>query len=345
MNLDLKRNKRRGNRPVLSLQGDCEKVCAEVIKNKQQAKAILKVKNDAYFLKKWVDHHRKIFGDGGIIVLDNNSNDPEMLGFLMEISEDISVYQFSGMHNLIHNVNKYADFYEAILKSSDHFIFLDADEFLYWADADGSYLDDANLIEAIRQHSDNVIPGLWLENQLGYEDLLYFTPKENRLISGLRGGKPMISTGHPLTGFINHNCQLANGTFESCRVSNLVVAHLKNVSPSQRISTNLEKLRSYNLVTRELEPLGIYGGEFTIPEVLAVDHEKLKGGNAKGYIAEIKSLSKVGSEQLSAPPSQMGAWFRDGKMDFVTAETRSAALAFLQSPEDFIRRALLEPPS
>lgn len=323
---------------MLKWQEDRAVICDSIKKKRSRGKAVLKVKNDMHFLPKWVEHHAKIFGRDGILIFDNMSSDAEMVKYLETLSENFSVFQFNGSHNLLHDVRVYGELYSAIRSSCEYYTFLDADEYLYWCKGDGSLLQGEMLLDAILASGENVIPGIWFENQVGYEDLLYITKKQNRLMSGLRSGKPMISSHFDISGFVNHNIQMPHGTFSNCKTGNLFVAHLKNASVKQRISSNIEKLRSYNANSKDLKSIGISGNDFTLEDILDTNHEKLASGNAKIYIKEIKSLASAQGDG-KVDPEPTSAWVRKERIEFNSPDVEREVLDFIASPEADIEKA------
>ncbi len=320
-------------------------ICAEIRSNRRPFKIVLKTRNEGLLLRKWVEHHRRICGPQGLIIFDNGSTMPEVLAYLDEIADDIPVYSYTWMHNFIHNRDKrFRLLYDALRASSDYHLFLDTDEFLYWADEEGGYRDDATVAERIVGTGQQAIPGIWAHNQPGQERHLRFTFRKGRLEAGIRGGKPVLSSAVEVSGEICHNSQVPKDLFRGASVGNVIIAHLRNFSAQQRIAANVEKISSYNRTTKILHTVGLTGEVLTLEELLRVDDRRLGPGNARNYLAEIRLLTAgVGEATSDGAGAVPIVIFADGRMTFANKRERQEILAFLNDPAEVLAAALLAP--
>lgn len=307
-----------------------------------QLKIVLKTKNESLLLQKWIEHHIRIAGAIGLVIIDNESSDEAVLDVYEELAGifvDITVFKYAGFHNNIHDVGIFSDLYKALRSSCDYYCFLDTDEFLYWVESDGTYVADETVVQKIVSSNEMVIPGIWIENHYGFEDVLQFTFGQNRIRSGLKSGKPIISRNAEVNDFINHNIQMPGALFENCRTANVVIAHLKYLSREQRLATNLEKLRNYNKETAELARFGLSGIAFGLEDVLQINVNILNRGNARTYVQEIIECC----DQAHYVDRELNAGsviFREGKMKFHDESERERVLSFLKGPKAIIETCL-----
>lgn len=317
----------------LCWENNASEICDRIASSATRAKLILKTRNEADLLKGWLAHHCPIFGKDGIVIFDNVSDRLETLETYASYSDRIQIFQFAGMHNHIHNPNLFGALYEALRKSAQYYIFLDTDERLYWCDDGFRLITDQTLLDRVAASGEAVIPGIWSANVPLSDTRYCLTFRNNQLLSGLRGGKPFISTELEITGFGNHNAQLPKKLFLHCCTARLLVFHLKNLSPMQRILANVQKLQSYNCETGALEQFGLHNRYFNANDLLAVDPSILPSGNARNYIEEVQRLTG----QTGGHPER-----RIALSDVV--EISSGHLRFLDpSNEQQVRSFLAEP--
>jgi hypothetical protein len=276
-----------------------KQICDRIISSPTPVKVILKTRNESMFLKEWIAHHERIFGRKSLIVFDNMSDSLATNAVYSELSDMIEIFKFGGMHNLIHDRGVFKELYHAIKSSCDYYIFLDTDELLYWyTGEEREIFAGPEILRAIVNSNDLAIPGIWIETTSTSSKELLFTFQQARISSGLRGGKPMISSTAPIVRFGNHNIQCDPSVLSAYRTANLIIVHLKNISAEQRIKVNLEKLQSYNSVKGELSKFGIPTGKLSLTDVLQANHEKMPDGNARNYVIEVKRLSITGPGSL-----------------------------------------------
>ena len=61
---------------------------------------LVKFKDNADDLMKWVDHHQKIVGYANLVIIDNNSVDPNIFSCLADLLlRGVKCYRYGGFHN------------------------------------------------------------------------------------------------------------------------------------------------------------------------------------------------------------------------------------------------------
>ncbi len=223
---------------------DRDDICQAISSVPAEMKIVLKTKNEKFLLERWISHHSEIVGSQNIIIMDNASTSPAVLNVYDNLSPEALVVSYPGHHNLLHEIEVFPELYEALRQSSRFYIFLDTDEFLYWFRS-GCYLSPLG-IETFLQESDpeTSSPGIWLSNYPHRADTLFVNDNRERIVEGLKWGKPLISSRLALSGRINHNVELKQ-CIPSARVQfGLFVAHLNRFSAEQRIAQNIQKIIS-----------------------------------------------------------------------------------------------------
>jgi hypothetical protein len=293
----------------------------------------LKTKDDTHFWEEWLGHHRDIIGDAGLIVFDNVTEDPGVLDLCERISDSVLIVRFEGMMNNLHRPQFYPELYRALAQSSRCYTFIDTNEFLYWIEPGGDVVSGARVGDRIAACSDPVIPGFWFNNVRGYRDRFWISPKRNHFASGIRSGKPVVSSSVELRDMSNHNRHIPPECWMGCGTGNVVLAHLKNLYPDQRVKVNLMKLRAFNFMR----------GVFDIGDILSVD---LSGLSPDHHILvrEIQEFS--GIEAFDADPSAPlppgHVWMRGGKLVFGDSTVQQQFLDYIGSPQGVIAAVLGE---
>lgn len=325
-----------GVQNLLNWNNDAYQICEIVASRHAQVKVILKTKNETSLLSDWIEHHTSIFGDDGVVIFDHMSDSSETFKLYEKFKDRVPIFQYSGMIDRIHNADKFIDLYRSIRSSCDFYSFIDTDEFLFWYEVGGELISDSRVINRILNSNEKIIPGIWVNSLPLIRNTFLYSFSEGRMQAGLRGGKPMISSGLDVSGFINHNNQLSPSVFSSCATANLVVHHLKNYSPEQRVKSNLEKLRNYNRHNGVLEPFGLVGESFTIDDILKIDPGSLRGKNAGIYISEIKYLSDINNTVDIGKRFGNFATLRDGRLFFSDMKDKHEIDSFTENPREFM---------
>jgi hypothetical protein len=313
---------------------DKDEICRSITQRKSKLKILLKTKNEIHYLQKWVDHHSNIVGNDNIVIFDNYSDDDYVVSLLSEYSKYIQVYRFSGFHNDVNKVDKKPELFEAIRNSCDYFIILDTDEFLYWCDDLGSIVPGNEIVDRLfRVPQADLIVGIWLNDVGGRDDRFTLFQHGSVEPIGLTLGKSIISTRPTLSGIVCHNFQLDGPALDQARSANVLIAHLKNALPAQRIRGNLEKLRQYNF----LRP------NEGVERVLTADLAQLSvSGNVRQWIKEIQSLDAGGNRIQSSTPLSQGqiAINGVGPIGFYSDSEKRKFLDYYENPAKMLIEAI-----
>jgi hypothetical protein len=299
-------------------------LCSRIASVPAVLKILLKTKNDPILLDRWIEHHSKIVEPPNILIFDNMSDDPDVLS-VYDQHPEILVMRFKGFHNNVHRVGLFGDLYASLRDSSQYFVFLDTDEFLTLIDGD-RYHPDGSILEFLQSNPvPQVFPGTWLYNTNWTANQFISGTTPDYLSSGLAWGKPILRSDAPLGGYLNHNIQLQSALFSGTIHTNLFVLHLANLSPRQRISSNLNKLIARGFA----QPLD------TPEAVCQYTLDGVSDANIVQYVSEIRSLLPI----MAQPEAQQGTLrpgcielSPDGKIIYYSDVERQSLLAFIVDP-------------
>ncbi|WP_336489410.1 glycosyltransferase family 2 protein [Methylobacterium nigriterrae] len=282
-------------KPMVSWSEHEADICASIRANPSELKILLKTKDDAFFLREWIEHHRKIVGIENLIVFDNNSTDSSVIDVYAAYSDQLLVVSFEGFHNYVHDVSHFPGLYNALAASCRFYTFLDTDEFLGFFDGE-NFLDGEAVREHLPESRGAFIPAVWLYNYPGYRDRFILGDDASTFRNGVAWGKPIISAAAPVRWNINHNCQIAGSQgVEADPMPGYFLFHYAQLSPKQRIRANLNKL-----VAR-----GYLAAGSTIDDVIGLDTSG-QSDNIKLYVSEISYLATLPELEgaLDAPLTQ-----------------------------------------
>ena len=124
----------KNNAHIYDYATQVKSLCKRIREKHTCLKLVLKTKNNAFFLERWIQHHLKIVGDQNLIIFDNMSSDPAVFDVYRRYASQIIIIHYKQYHLLLHNPNEFYYFYKALYESSDFYAFLDVDEFLYLFD-------------------------------------------------------------------------------------------------------------------------------------------------------------------------------------------------------------------
>jgi hypothetical protein len=250
----------------------------QIVESKNSVfKIILKTKNETEILDEWLEHHLNIVGDHNVIVFDNGSSNKKTFEIYNKYINRINLFGFYDNHNLVHNVEFFSEFYESLRKSCKFYSFIDADEFLYFTDGNVLFSDIEFMNVLNRANEEATFFGLWSFNVPGNKDIFYITNAANTYSSGLKGGKPILSSKYILKGFINHNFQLYHNNSYLNPMGGLLVCHLNMVDRKRRIMINREKILAHKFLKDNNE----------IDEIILNNNLSKLTGNLSNYIKEI----------------------------------------------------------
>lgn len=304
-------------------------VVAQIRANPASLKILLKTKNDAALLERWITHHLAIVGPGNIIVFDTGSTDPAVLEIYRRHRAQLLLAAYDGFFDNLHRVAMFEELYVALQSGKGRFAFLDTDEFLVWVEPDGEVLRDARVVQRLREVDAPVLPGTWLHNLPGYDDRFRLLPDGLSLVEGLAWGKPVIRHDVALSGVINHNSQLPLASYRDRFRTNCFVLHLNRLSARQRIASNLNKLVALDAV-----PEGI-----TAAQAARLNVENFREGNIRLYLREVQLLASQPEvlPDREAPLQQNSIRILgDGALHFQAPEQREALRGYLLEPARFI---------
>ena len=206
-------------------------------------KIVLKTKNDAFFIDRWIQHHAAIVGYDGLIILDNASDDEDVLRVYEAYADRVEIIRFNGFHNDIHDVGKFPRFYAALAEVSLYYIVIDTDEFLYFYDGSAFCSDPGILAQLVRNSVSQSVPTTWMYNAAGFNRRAVCGVRSKTLHEGLLWGKPIMRSAAVMTGYINHNCQLPlQELTRSGATGGFFLMHMAQLSPRQRVRANINKL-------------------------------------------------------------------------------------------------------
>ncbi|MHC2335725.1 glycosyltransferase family 2 protein [Bradyrhizobium sp. USDA 4454] len=301
---------------MVAWENESTAICDRIRSTRGTLKIVLKTKDDPFFLADWVAHHKQIVGSSNLIIFDNGSSDSKVLSAYKELGPDVLLASFGGFHNNLHNPKNFETLYASLSASSDFYCFLDTDEFLAFYDGE-RFTSDASILRHLNDKEGGAfIPSTWLYNAPSYRDRMLCGADLSTLRNGLTWGKPLIrSAASPLSGEVNHNCQIAKGKKPPTPLFGFFLLHMATLSPAQRVRANLNKLIARGFMER---------GD-SVEKVLERDLSRATE-NEKLYVTEIKRMLSLredpGSEQAPLAAGSMRI-DRSGKVEFASpAEQR-----------------------
>lgn len=242
-------------------------------------KICVKTKNEAEFLRQWIEHHAKIVGYENLIVADNGSDDEATLELYSEYQDKVTIFRFDGSHNEIHWSPRFSDLFAIIQRTSKFFAFIDVDERLVSIDSE-RWDASRSLIEVLS--TENLIYATtWLINAPASYSIFTLLDTERRPIlkNNLAWGKPILPSH--LVGVQSgiHNVQFKNYGFAFGTKPRLFLLHLTQF-PKQRIAANRNKLLSRRLID----------GSESNEEIAKFDFSSQPDPSALRFQAEIKHM-------------------------------------------------------
>jgi hypothetical protein len=297
-------------------------VCKLISSRRANLKLVLKTKNERHLLAKWFDHHVKIVGPEAIIIFDNGSTDPFIIKYYESLPPETVVVRYDGFHNAIHVVELFPDLYRALSLSADQFIFIDSDEFLVGLHNEKQSMPACDLSDYLASEKRwPVIPTIWLNDKTFSETIFKCGADDySELEWGLAWGKPIISSNADIKGILLHNVQVDAGLYCSDVPTKILLQHLKEFMPEQRIAANREKL-----IKR-----GFASERDSIEDILKRETTGVADTNVDLYVSEIRRL-----RSMSAPDVLT---LNEGNMEFDTDHSISY---FSNKEEDLVKSFLI----
>ena len=304
---------------------DADKIVKNIEQNYATLKIVLKIKDDIFFFKRWVEHHAKIVGYENLIIFDNMSSDPELEKVYRGYDTQLKIFRFGGMCDHLHNPKCYPLLYASLRKSCSYYIFLDADEFLTWVTPELSYYSDSRIVEMLADSDYPLIPATSIINTLGYPHRFGMNANGSHITSGMKWGKPVVSSELLTESTHLHNYHLLNDYKKF--ITNLFVKHLCFLSPQQRIKSNLLKLQGEGQIDTNV----------TLNDLLIIDIGTFSA-KAQKYINEIKRLLEQQTMvvDLKQPLKSYEIQFNDdGKIIFKDESQKNMLSDFINFPENY----------
>ena len=262
-----------------------------IISKKGYLKILLKVKNEIHFLEPWVKHHAAIVGYENLIILDNMSDEEANANFYKGLPPAVTIFRFDLLYNFAQNTTYFSGLYNALSKSCEYFIFLDADEYLVRIN-DESCVGCDTIVERLKECGQiGVIPTTWLTNGVESQTL-YHCSSVDCLGSGLRDGKPILRSSNDLFGSILHNYDISKALYDRNAPLEFFVLHRLHLYPKARIKSNMTKMITEQVVGRDI----------TVEEILARDFSSLADPATDQRVAEIRKYASDDYEPASFSP-------------------------------------------
>lgn len=215
-------------------------------KHKALLKIVVKARDELELTREWIEHHAGIVGLENLLIADNASSLPEVLEIYRSFGPELNWFSFSGHHNLIASASDFPQLYAALAQSCKYVAFLDMDERLVCFSESGWY-SNSEVLHRLKGISTNLVSAPWLQNIHERDNAFVFN--EGRLEWGVLFGKPILSAQSPHIGTnLFHTVQYP---LDSTGFCGLGVLHLSNLSVTQRLRANKNKLIQRGLVTSE----------------------------------------------------------------------------------------------
>jgi glycosyltransferase involved in cell wall biosynthesis len=299
-----------------SWENNSELLHKQIIKNKAPFKIILKTKNEHILLDKWIAHYERFLAPSEIIIADNCSDDPRVLKTYQELDTDYTIFRYqsnpaNGAHNCIHDSNQFEGLFKALNDSCEYYLLVDTDELLLIHDKTSWTTDRDNLLEILKTSKKRAICTSWFETVPFSDDTVYIGRDNDRLIEFLAWGKPVLPSGYTSSGFRIHNVQHRGSLFTTQTDAFLMLLHLKNFHPEQRLSTNRLKLLARGLISPHL----------TYEDISALSFDELGDPTAVRLVNEIKEIMTRNDASMEHTNEDDRIRFApSGKFAFTTTE-------------------------
>lgn len=208
-------------------------------------KVVLKTKDESFLLERWLQYHINLVGAHNIVVIDNNSERPEIHEIYARY--DVLVFKDGRSPDTYHNSRGYLHFYENfVFKNAAFHVFLDTDEFLCFYDYSSENFSNSKLREFLLSNLDNhTLTTSWLYNNYYGKD--YSDVKDVTHFSlNIRGydvvkGKSVFRCTSKNSNK-GHNCTSRDVTF----CPELFTLHLNKVNIEERIQSKIRFVKSEN---------------------------------------------------------------------------------------------------
>jgi len=266
-------------------------------------KVVLKVKDEAYLLPKWLDYYGKLVGRHNIVVMDCGSTDEEYLSILTSYKDKILVLSYPHYYDNIHDVNFNAAFYRFVARNCKYLCVVDADEFLFGL-RDGT-IGRNNVLTILKEGDAPVYPGTWYPNvsapvdgpEGGWHGPLRFDVSLDTIAGGTFGGKAVVRSNACLdVGHVGHNLHVPAVVSrirpEAC--GRIGVLHVSNLGPEQARARTLKHLKAKGIVPADTPRDAVAAG---LEEVIA------RGGLEGAALRYARQFLDPGQEVAAEGPT------------------------------------------
>jgi hypothetical protein len=297
---------------MLTWPSDADAICDAIVAAPTDIKFVLKTRNEADRLDRWISHHLPIAGPDGLVVFDNGSTDHDVDAVRDRYADRVQFHGWNLQHDAVHDATRQQPLYAAVRASCRHYAFLDTDERAFWSE--GSRLLSG--VEFAARLADDdagrlVHPGLWLENRPGSIDI-YFVA-EARLARCLGWGKPLFGCGVDVRGFVNHNWQFVRENPGHELWSGFVVCHDRFDDAARRLRSNVEKCLAYGFAATAEE----------IERIIATGRFENYNPAFQNYLREIVRCRTESWTPASDPRADQVAVRAGGVLQFGSPEAES----------------------
>lgn len=273
-------------RKYLSWPKDEAYICNLIEKERATLKIVTKMKNETYFVEKWILHHLKILGNTRLIIFDNMSTEDSVFEVYEKYKNNIILISFDMYMDCIHMASKFFSLYQALAKSTKYFTIIDADEFLCLYDQNTITSDHSIVSSLKRSEKVDFFAPLWLQNVENMENKFKIDRKS---FSSANSSKPIVHSniikilGNSfLKGnfpVLHHTLNLPLADYKNAQTKFLLL-HLKHVNLYLRIRSNMQKLVAF----------GVVNNVDDYKSLLTARYNPTWVKHANSYINETKSL-------------------------------------------------------
>lgn len=227
-------------------------------------KVILKIKDDAYLLPKWMAYYSRLVGWHNIILMDCGSKDEAYLDILAEYHDRVLVFSYPHYYDDLHTVAFNLDFYRLIARNCKYLCVVDADEFVFgcW---NGTIGGD-NVLTILSESDEPVFPGTWypnisapVERSAGgpWQGPLRFDISRDAIASGTFNGKAIVRSDLCTElSHIGHNLHAGDvaARIRPGACGRIGLLHVSNLGTSHARARSLRHLKAKGLVPIAMPP-------------------------------------------------------------------------------------------
>jgi len=225
-------------------------------------KVILKIKDDADLLPRWMDYHGRLVGWHNIIVMDCGSTDENYLSALASYEDRVLIFSYPHYYDTLHNVELNRDFYSFVARNCKYLCVVDADEFLFGYQ-DGTIGRD-NVLKILSEGDAPIYPGTWYPNAAVPVDRegggpwrrpLEFSISPSAIASGTINGKAVVRADICLDiKHVGHNLHVAEvaARIRPDACGRIGVLHVSNLGPRQARTRSLRHLKAKGAVPGDM---------------------------------------------------------------------------------------------